>query len=99
MQGLRAALEQRDAATLRRLAHAVKGAVDSCGASAAFDAAMLLERIGTAGGSLAGGAAALAVLDQRLESARVELGEYLARDAALARAPRAGADQVEGGQA
>ena len=35
---------------LQRLAHAVKGAVDSCGASAAFDAAMLLERIGSAGG-------------------------------------------------
>ena len=80
MQALRGALERRDAAALRITAHAVKGAVDSCGASGAFDAAMLLERIG-AEGNLACAPAALAVLERRIERARVELGAYLARDA------------------
>jgi CheY-like chemotaxis protein len=83
MQSLRGALERRDAASLRITAHAVKGAVDSCGASGAFDAAMLLERIG-AEGNLAAGPAALAVLERRIERARAELGAYLARDAASA---------------
>jgi len=81
MQALRGAVDRRDAPALRITAHAVKGAVDSCGASGAFDAAMLLERIG-AEGNLAAAPAALAVLDRRIERARAELGAYLARDSA-----------------
>jgi HPt (histidine-containing phosphotransfer) domain-containing protein len=34
-----------DAATLRRLAHTVKGAVDSCGVRGGFEAALALERL------------------------------------------------------
>jgi CheY-like chemotaxis protein len=81
MQTLRGALERRDAPALRITAHAVKGAVDSCGASGAFDAAMLLERIG-AEGNLAAAPAALAVLERRIERARADLGAYLSRNAA-----------------
>ncbi len=94
MQALRGALERRDAAALRATAHAVKGAVDSCGASGAFDAAMLLERIG-AEGNLAGAPAALAVLERRIERARAELAAYLARDAR----PRRCGDAADGGAA
>jgi two-component system sensor histidine kinase/response regulator len=79
MQALRAAVDGRDAAAVRRVAHAVKGAVDSCGASGAFDAAMLLERVGVSG-DLAGAPAALAALERRIERARAELGAYLTRD-------------------
>ena len=81
MQALRGALDRRDAAALRITAHAVKGAVDSCGASGAFDAAMLLERIGAAGDLTGAAPAALAVLDRRIERARAELVAYLGRDA------------------
>ena len=88
MQTLRGALDRRDAPALRATAHAVKGAVDSCGASSAFDAAMLLERIG-ADGNLAGAPAALAVLERRIERARADLTVYVARDAGGAAAPSA----------
>ena len=88
MQTLRGALDRRDAPALRATAHAVKGAVDSCGASSAFDAAMLLERIG-ADGNLAGAPAALAVLERRIERARADLTAYVARDAGGAAAPSA----------
>jgi signal transduction histidine kinase/DNA-binding response OmpR family regulator/HPt (histidine-containing phosphotransfer) domain-containing protein len=46
---LRGAVGKQDAATVRRVAHTVKGAVDSCGASSAFDVASRLERIGRVG--------------------------------------------------
>jgi two-component system, sensor histidine kinase and response regulator len=36
-----------DAAKLKRAAHTLKGAVDNCGASDAFDAALRLERMGS----------------------------------------------------
>ena len=102
MQALRGALERRDAAALRITAHAVKGAVDSCGASGAFDAAMLLERIG-AEGNLAGAPAALAVLERRIELARAELGAYLSRNAAsggaVAGGAMLGAEQAGSGRA
>jgi CheY-like chemotaxis protein len=98
MQTLRAALERRDAASLRLTAHAVKGAVDSCGASSAFDAAMLLERI-AATGDLGGAPVALAVLERRIERARAELVAYLSRDAGAARAAVAGGEQKGSGRA
>jgi two-component system sensor histidine kinase/response regulator len=85
MQALRDAVGRRDAAELRRVAHAVKGAVDSCGASGAFDAAMLLERAG-ASNDLSGAPAALAALERRIESACAELVAYLARDGVTAAA-------------
>ena len=78
MQALRAAVHGRDAAELRRVAHTVKGAVDSCGASGAFDAAMLLERMG-ASGDLASAPERLAALERRMERARDELHAYLTR--------------------
>ena len=81
MQALRGALDRRDAAALRITAHAIKGAVDSCGASGAFDAAMLLERIG-AEGNLAAAPAAMVVLERRIERALVELSAYLGRGGA-----------------
>jgi HPt (histidine-containing phosphotransfer) domain-containing protein len=100
MQGLRAAVSGRDAAELRRVAHAVKGAVDSCGASGAFDAAMLLERIGV-GGDLTGAPAALAALERRIDRARDELGAYLTRDETTLRGLPvvSGVGQVGGGRA
>jgi HPt (histidine-containing phosphotransfer) domain-containing protein len=79
MKGLRTALDRGDAVELARVAHAIKGAVDSCGASGAFDAAMLVERIGAAG-ELSRAAAAVSALDGRIERARAELGAYVRRD-------------------
>jgi signal transduction histidine kinase/CheY-like chemotaxis protein len=78
MKALRAALDQRDAAELARVAHAIKGAVDSCGASGPFDAAMLVERIGAAG-DLSRASTAVAALDRWIERARAELGAYMGR--------------------
>ncbi len=98
MQTLRVALERRDAPSLRLTAHTVKGAVDSCGASRAFDAAMLLERI-AATGDLGGAPVALAVLDRRIERARAELAAYLSRDAGAARAAVEGVEQMGSGRA
>ena len=56
-------LERGDAAEVQRIAHTIKGAVDSCGASRAYDAAMLLERMGR-DGELGGAPAALAALER-----------------------------------
>jgi len=100
MQALRAALNGRDAAELRRVAHAVKGAVDSCGASGAFDAAMLLERVG-ASGDLSSAPAALAALERRIERARAELAAYLTRDETTLRGLPVvtGVGQLGGGRA
>jgi CheY-like chemotaxis protein len=49
LAAVRAAVAAGDPAALKRAAHVVKGAVDNCGASAAFDAALRLERMGSEG--------------------------------------------------
>ena len=49
MQELESALARQDAGEVHRVAHTIKGAVDSCGAARAYDAAMVLERMGRAG--------------------------------------------------
>src|SRR5262249_38781736 len=62
---LGSALGRGDAAEVHRLAHTIKGAVDSCGAGRAYDAAMLLERMGRQG-DLAAAATAYAALDREI---------------------------------
>ena len=69
------ALGRGDAAEVHRLAHTIKGAVDSCGAARAYDAAMLLERMGR-GGDLGGAPAAYATLDRELAQVLPELAVY-----------------------
>ena len=49
MRELATALRRGDAVEVHRIAHTIKGAVDSCGASRAYDAAMVLERLGRGG--------------------------------------------------
>jgi two-component system sensor histidine kinase/response regulator len=99
MAALRTAIDKSDAAELRRIAHTVKGAVDSCGASGAFDAAMLLERVG-ASGDFSSAPSALAALERRIDLAKTELGAYLLRNETTLRAlPVVGAaDQVGNGR-
>ena len=60
---------------MQRLAHTIKGAVDSCGASRAYDAAMVLERMGR-GGELDGAPAAYATLGREIERVLPELAVY-----------------------
>jgi two-component system, sensor histidine kinase and response regulator len=43
------AVAVRDPSRLQRIAHTIKGAVDNCGASGAYDAALRLERMGREG--------------------------------------------------
>jgi two-component system sensor histidine kinase/response regulator len=78
MRDLGGALSRGDAAEVHRLAHTIKGAVDSCGAARAYDAAMLLERMGR-GGELDGAPAAYATLDRELAELRPQLTAYAAR--------------------
>jgi len=75
MRELGDALGRGDAAEVHRLAHTIKGAVDSCGAGRAYDAAMLLERMGR-GGDLGGAPAAYATLDRELAQVLPELAVY-----------------------
>jgi signal transduction histidine kinase/DNA-binding response OmpR family regulator/HPt (histidine-containing phosphotransfer) domain-containing protein len=72
---LGSALGRGDAAEVQRLAHTIKGAVDSCGAARAYDAAMLLERMGRQG-DLAAAAAAYAALDSEIARVLPELADY-----------------------
>jgi two-component system, sensor histidine kinase and response regulator len=74
---IESALQRRDAGELRRVAHAIKGAVDSCGASRAYDAAMLLERMGRVA-DLEGAPAAYAALAREIDRVVPELTAYAA---------------------
>ena len=56
------AVSVRDPARLQRVAHTIKGAVDNCGASSAYDAALRLERMGREG-DLRGAEQASSVLE------------------------------------
>jgi CheY-like chemotaxis protein len=75
MQELGSALGRGDAGEVHRLAHTIKGAVDSCGAARAYDAAMLLERMGRQG-DLGGAPAAYATLDREITQVLPELAVY-----------------------
>jgi CheY-like chemotaxis protein len=78
MRDLDQAIQRGHADEVQRLAHTIKGAVDSCGASRAYDAAMLLERMGR-DGELGEGQAAYATLSRELGRVRPELVAYLDR--------------------
>lgn len=69
---LRAAVNRGDAEALERSAHELKGAVANFGASAAFDAALRLERIGR-GRNLADALQVLETLELALAALRPEL--------------------------
>jgi CheY-like chemotaxis protein len=75
IRDLGSALGRGDAAEVHRLAHTIKGAVDSCGAARAYDAAMVLERMGRQG-DLAAAAAAYAALDREIARVLPELADY-----------------------
>ena len=75
IQELGRALGRGDAAEVHRLAHTIKGAVDSCGAARAYDAAMLLERMGRQG-DLSAATAAYAALDREITRVLPELADY-----------------------
>jgi HPt (histidine-containing phosphotransfer) domain-containing protein len=76
MRELASALGADDARELGRVAHAVKGALDSCGASAAYDAAMLLERMGREA-NLAGAPAAYTALEREISRVLPRLAAYV----------------------
>jgi CheY-like chemotaxis protein len=75
MRELKSALSRLDATEVHRVAHTVKGAVDSCGAARAYDAAMLLERMGR-GGDLSNAGAVYATLDREIDRVLPELAAY-----------------------
>jgi CheY-like chemotaxis protein len=77
MRELAAALRRGDAVEVHRIAHTVKGAVDSCGASRAYDAAMVLERMGR-GGDFDDAMAVYATLEREIERALPELAAFAA---------------------
>ena len=77
LDGIRKALAARDAATLRRVAHTIKGAVSTFGTREATAAALRLETMGREE-ALAGAEEARAALEQsidRLHPVLTALGE------------------------
>jgi PAS domain S-box-containing protein len=62
---IREALERRDAPSLERSAHTLKGSVGNFGAKSAFETALKLETMGR-NGDLSGGAEALAELETKI---------------------------------
>jgi two-component system sensor histidine kinase/response regulator len=83
---IRAAVATRDAAKLKRAAHTVKGAVDNCGASAAFDAALRLERMG-GDGQLSEAEVALTTLEDEIQRLQPALAAFAAQDLELTSPP------------
>ena len=75
---LRAALMASDGERLLRVAHTLKGAVDHCGASSAFDLALTLERMGR-NEDMVGARAALTELENELQRLEPELRTFAAR--------------------
>jgi two-component system sensor histidine kinase/response regulator len=66
LDDIRSAIVSADAAKLKRAAHTLKGAVDNCGASRAYDFALQLERLGGEG-RLAGAEEIFAELEAEIE--------------------------------
>jgi len=75
---LRAALVASDGERLLRVAHTLKGAVDHCGASSAFDLALTLERMGR-NEDMVGAGVALAELENELRRLEPELRTFAAQ--------------------
>ncbi len=75
MSDIHAAAAARDAATLKRAAHTLKGAVDSVGGAAAYGAALELERMGREA-DLEGVVQALARLDAEMARLLPELRTF-----------------------
>jgi two-component system, sensor histidine kinase and response regulator len=72
---IRKAVEKSDAAHLRRAAHTLKGAVDSCGGHRVYEAALALETMGREA-SLDGARGALAKLEAELLALSRELDRF-----------------------
>jgi CheY-like chemotaxis protein len=77
MRELGGALRRGDAAEVHRIAHTIKGAVDSCGASRAYDAAMVLERMGR-GAEFDDAVTVFATLEREIARALPELTAFAA---------------------
>jgi signal transduction histidine kinase/CheY-like chemotaxis protein len=77
MRELGSAVRRGDAVEVHRIAHTIKGAVDSCGASRAYDAAMVLERMGR-GGEFDDALAVFATLEREIARALPELTAFAA---------------------
>jgi HPt (histidine-containing phosphotransfer) domain-containing protein len=90
MRALGSAIRRGDAVEVHRIAHTVKGAVDSCGASRAYDAAMVLERMGR-GGEFDDALTVYATLEREIERALPELSAFAAGGSQEGAAAGAGA--------
>jgi HPt (histidine-containing phosphotransfer) domain-containing protein len=95
MRELGSALRRGDAVEVHRIAHTVKGAVDSCGASRAYDAAMVLERMGR-GGEFDDAMTVFATLEREIERVLPELSAYAAEAKPAAAPPPARAEERPG---
>jgi HPt (histidine-containing phosphotransfer) domain-containing protein len=77
LNDIKRAIAEADAAKVKRAAHTLKGAVDHCGASSAFDAALRLERMGREG-DLTRAEEAMGALEAELERLRGSLAAFAA---------------------
>ena len=96
MRELATALRRGDAVEVHRIAHTIKGAVDSCGASRAYDAAMVLERLGR-GGTVDDAMSVYETLDREIARVLPELAAFAAGDgpAKATAAPHTPGDRTE----
>ncbi|MFO0761151.1 MAG: response regulator [Byssovorax sp.] len=76
LDDIRAAIVSSDAPRLKRAAHTLKGAVDNCGASRAYDLALRLERLGGEG-RIAGAEDIFAELEAAIEQLLPALHWYV----------------------
>jgi HPt (histidine-containing phosphotransfer) domain-containing protein len=83
LRDLGAAIDRGDGAEVQRVAHTIKGAVDSCGASRAYDAAMVLERMGRSG-DLGEALSVFTKLDHEITRVMPELNAFVASSPAPA---------------
>ena len=74
---MRKGIERGDGESVRRSAHTLKGAVDHCGASSAFDLALVVERMGR-DDDMAGARAAFQELSTELSRLEPALRNFLA---------------------
>ncbi|HZO12622.1 MAG TPA: response regulator [Polyangiaceae bacterium] len=75
LRSIDAAIAREDAAELQRVAHTIKGAVASCGAHAAADVALMLERMGR-DGELGGAERTARTLGEALERLKPALHAF-----------------------
>jgi len=79
MRELATAVRRGDAVEVHRIAHTIKGAVDSCGASRAYDAAMVLERLGR-GGAVDDAMSVYETLEREIARVLPDLATFAAGD-------------------